>query len=706
MVVRDLPASLMTTTNLKVKQISSRSCEVHCPKTQLNKLMLTMRQQAVVHHSYHFQGNEHADFLITDRIFLTFKPGQSNVQIAQLIDKYGLIVRRRYKQGQYLCQLTQHSKKNPLKLVVELVEKESKKLAEVDHDLNYKTRTYDIDLPTDQLYNAQWHLHKKTASNSEYDPRSSSNCEQAWKNMGNFGNNKTVICISDDGCDLNHQDFSTPGKIVDWAYMDGINLIKRSDAGANPFNMYKKGQNHGTACAGVAAAEIDGIMTVGAAPNSRLLPIKWETSDEGEMFISDSKLLEVLNFVGDKIDVMSNSWGDVPTSSRSPQVTSKVTELAKTGGRRGKGIVFLWSAGNENCPIHHESEIDVPFDAGYYTVEGESYWIVSKAKNFFNSFVYVKGVILVGAIASTAQRSHYSNYGTGLTLCGPSSNRHTYNRLDVEGKGIVTTLGGNTTRTDFGGTSSATPLIAGIAALVISANPTLTAIQIVEVLKKTASKDLNMTGYPKTPYSPNWDQENKDWDVSPIAPFNNGIFRNIPDSPYLWSPWFGFGKVDAGAAVSEAIRLLPAPIKKPKLGKNNKPQSIYQIAGKAHFHNYMDINLRGGYASGGLLFGRKLKGLELIVQPANADLNVEYKVIVEDSGDLGWMSEGQLAGSTSGSAKIEAFAVRLTGPNANRFNVLYRAVIKKAGLTKLSMNGAWCGSKGGRRIEVIMIKIV
>src|SRR5262245_31485529 len=50
----------------------------------------------------------------------------------------------------------------------------------------------------------------------------------------------------------------------------------------------------------------------------------------------------------------------------------------------------------------------------------------------------------------------------------------------------------------FGGTSSATPLVAAIAALTISANPDLSPLDVISTLKQTASKDLSMQGYPVT----------------------------------------------------------------------------------------------------------------------------------------------------------------------------------------------------------------
>jgi subtilisin-like proprotein convertase family protein len=128
----------------------------------------------------------------------------------------------------------------------------------------------------------------------------------------------------------------------------------------------------------------------------------------------------------------------------------------------------------------------------------------------------------------------------------------------VRGLGITTTTGDGAAVTDsFGGTSSATPLVAGVAALVISANPDLTALEVISILKRTASKNLDFTPYPRTP--PASFDPNPTWDVSPIAPFSAGAFQNINDPDGTWSPWFGHGKVDAAAAVAEALGRTGAP---------------------------------------------------------------------------------------------------------------------------------------------------
>ena len=94
--------------------------------------------------------------------------------------------------------------------------------------------------------------------------------------------------------------------------------------------------------------------------------------------------------------------------------------------------------------------------------------------------------------------------------------------------------------------------MAGIAALIVSANPDLTALEIVSILKRTASKDLDFQAYPRTP-SAAFDPDTS-WDISPIPPLDNGDFSDVGDEDGTWSPWFGHGRVDAAAAVAEAMR--------------------------------------------------------------------------------------------------------------------------------------------------------
>ncbi len=534
------------------QQVSPASTRILVPPLQLDAAMEKARSLAPAHHAYYYKGTTD-EFLITDRILVSFKKPLTDARMDAFMAKYALMKLAQYSETDYLFQLTNHTGMNPVKLVVQLTEKEPD-IAFAEHDLNQRVTISTVSLPTDPVYTKQWHLHSITAA-ADFDVRATTRCDEAWQLLDSFGSADVVVGLSDDGCKLDHGDFNSAGKFAAWGYMRGTRLITNADIDAKASEMYKSDSNHGTSCAGVIAAETDGILTVGAAPGCRLLPIQWE-SDGASLFISDSKLLTVLQFISDKVDVFSNSWGGVPISTWTVPVINKIKQLAASGGRRGKGIVFLWAAGNENCPMNYEASVDIPYDHGVEVQGGALVWVgVNTARSFQNNLVGIPGVMHIAALASIARRSHYSKYGPGLALCAPTNNVHTYYRMTVRGLGISTTTGETVNTTDsFGGTSSATPLVAGITALVISANPDLSAMDVIKVVKQTASKDLDMTPYGKTPPA-SFDPDTS-WDVSPVAPFDKGTFTTNADYPEgTWSPWYGHGKVDAFAAVKKALEL-------------------------------------------------------------------------------------------------------------------------------------------------------
>lgn len=94
---------------------------------------------------------------------------------------------------------------------------------------------------------------------------------------------------------------------------------------------------------------------------------------------------------------------------------------------------------------------------------------------------------------STETRAFYSQYGTNLDILAPSSGQHlgitTTDREGTDGynDGSESIVNDNYTRT-FGGTSAATPIVAGVAAAMLAVNPTLTADQVKLRLRASASK--------------------------------------------------------------------------------------------------------------------------------------------------------------------------------------------------------------------------
>jgi subtilisin family serine protease len=93
-------------------------------------------------------------------------------------------------------------------------------------------------------------------------------------------------------------------------------------------------------------------------------------------------------------------------------------------------------------------------------------------------------------------RSPYSNFGATISVCAPSSGAGGWGILtaDVTGvsviNGISMPLGyaDGDYDFDFGGTSSACPLVAGVCALVLTINPSLTAAEVKSILQQSARK--------------------------------------------------------------------------------------------------------------------------------------------------------------------------------------------------------------------------
>lgn len=118
--------------------------------------------------------------------------------------------------------------------------------------------------------------------------------------------------------------------------------------------------------------------------------------------------------------------------------------------------------------------------------------------------------------------------GIGYMFSGPLVNAYA--------NGNVVLTGPANHNNNFGGTSSATPLCAGVAALVLSANPALTYIEARQILRDTAVK---------------FDLANTD----PVGRWldANGNPSTTSGLPPVKSGWYGYGRVDAAAAVQTAL---------------------------------------------------------------------------------------------------------------------------------------------------------
>ncbi|GAB4373037.1 MAG: subtilisin/kexin-like serine protease HreP [Calditrichia bacterium] len=345
-------------------------------------------------------------------------------------------------------------------------------------------------MPNDPLFSRQWHLPRIQAPD-------------AWDITR--GDPSVIVAIVDDGVDLDHEDFASPGKIV-----PGQDFVS-----GDPDPRPGPGDHHGTAVAGVALADgNNGIGVTGIAPGCRLMPIRLVG------VTSVALEAQAFRFAADNgAWIISNSWGppDGGGVAPLPAVVQSAIDHATDNGRGGKGCIFFFAAGNGNESISLD---------GYASYDR---------------------VIAVAACNDKNIRSGYSDFGPEVDISAPSDGTSAQPALwsgfppDTSTLAIFTTdrmgaagynppasgsdpAGAATNYTGtFGGTSSACPLAAGLAALMLSVNADLTWQQIKYILEATADKI---------------DDSNTD----PVGQYQaNGH-----------SQWYGFGRVNALNAVKGA----------------------------------------------------------------------------------------------------------------------------------------------------------
>jgi hypothetical protein len=515
-----------------LQPLSPHSVSVQTSERNIDQDICRARQLGPAYAAYTVADTGRA-FLVTDRIFVRFRHPCDDNEATRFALRHSLQFLRRLTPRDFLYQVP------PTVDVVDMVRTLSElgtgEVELVEHDLNLRPVQSGV-MDRDPLARDQWYLHTKP-QNHLVRRRALVDCEGAW-DLAGFGDPDVVIGVIDCGCDMFDPNFDE-GKFVDWAVLVDGELQESSAVGSDRWDVMSPHRVHGTLCASLAAASINDFGGVGVAPDCKLLPVKWQDLGSTETF-PHSLFADVITFLRNKVDVVTSSWNLGPDSSWPVAIQDILKDAAINGGRNGNGIVWIWSAGNQNSPIHHSGQTEVPIEV---TIERGTVMVTETAKTFTNSFANLPGVLHVGAVSSFGRRSHYSNYGYGLDLVAPSDNFHLYRRMEVSGAEMKVPLYERVI--GFGGTSAAAPIVAGVAALVRSANPDLTSLEIKSILQTTADRKFDMRPYPRCSRSTDPDPN---WDVSPIPPFDQGAFKDG------WSPWFGFGKVNARKAVKAALK--------------------------------------------------------------------------------------------------------------------------------------------------------
>ena len=292
------------------------------------------------------------------------------------------------------------------------------------------------DLIVDDSYNCasdpdfgqQWG-HLNTGQNGGTSGIDTKICD-AWQIA--TGNN-VVVAVLDQGIELSHIDLS-----------NNIHPLSfDSESRTSPQRIFG---SHGTVCGGVIGAiRNNGRGVAGVAPNSKIMSIS--NSLDGTAVSREARADGINWAVANGADIINNSWG----STTFHQVINDAITNAVNNGRQRNGIslgcIVIFASGN-----NYSSTVSYP-------------------ANLLN-------VIAVGAINRNGNRADFSQYGDHLNVVAPG--------VDIR----TTTLNNGYTTTS--GTSLAAPYVAGVAALLLSANPNLTQTQVRHAIESTCTK---LTGY-------------------------------------------------------------------------------------------------------------------------------------------------------------------------------------------------------------------
>lgn len=274
------------------------------------------------------------------------------------------------------------------------------------------------------------------------------NAPEVWNASGSTGEG-IVVAVIDSGVDYTHPDLvnniwrnvdEIPGNNFDDDANGLIDDVMGWNVVHNNGNIMDY-RGHGTAIAGVIAAESNGFGITGIAPNAEIMPIR--VFDEFGS-TQPNQVVDAINYaLLNGADVINLSLGsDFP----SPEEEEAIRIASENG------VTVVMAAGNDGG-------IYPNYPAYYATNNG----------------------IAVGAIDFYGNMADFS-FGGG-------SNQAGYLTLDyvvAPGKDIYSTSVGNS-YDFFSGTSFAAPHVAGIAALILSANPNLTPEQVENILVETAN---------------------------------------------------------------------------------------------------------------------------------------------------------------------------------------------------------------------------
>ena len=337
------------------------------------------------------------------------------------------------------------------------------------------------------------------------------------------------IGISDDRQDLLHPDFSTSMEGDD---NNGNGIPDQYQSVHGTLN----NDRHGTAVAGLAIARINGTDAIGVAPEATYVPMRGgfrRIQDGGDLTAQD---------IYSNTDVVNHSWGQFDQSAsleREGDGTIRVLDPTKQAAwlRAIDESIIVQAVPNQRRTNNPAPGI-----------------VVGGWDDYNNDPMVHRKVIGVGATRRNGNIESYSSFGANVFVTAPA-------------RSVTSDIRGNngyangSIATGLTGTSFCAPQVAGTIALMLEANNNLTTRDIQHIFVETAQKsrltDSNNDG--ELDSSTGGNVELRDQSFLPSVTtssagtnegHNTGWFKN--GAGHWVSDSFGFGVIDAGAAVDAA----------------------------------------------------------------------------------------------------------------------------------------------------------
>ncbi|MEQ8820705.1 MAG: S8 family serine peptidase [Sumerlaeia bacterium] len=357
--------------------------------------------------------------------------------------------------------------------------------------------------------------------------------------FANFGAQLPVIvAVLDDGTDLDHEDYNVrlyfnpnepnPDNLIpveenDHYWVGGNIDDPRSDSMIDPRLGFDFAENdglpdsgtipggvdgHGTAVAGlIAAVENNGVGVTGVAPGAKILT--YRVFSDGLSASFDDFISAVTTATNAQADVGNHSYG-----GPSPLLSFELAfEFSRTSGRFNLGMSNFVSSANDYGPMAYPALYEATYSVGAVTDQGErvsyasfsgkldfvgpSYDFNSPPGLFLNPFNdSLRNVTQPPTDPFYFQDRDLSGIVTTDIEGGPGySQPNPFDLIDPQGN--YTDAFGDSAFNDppqdipFSGTSASCPIITGVAALYLSANPSISSADLFKVLVKSADRPPN-----------------------------------------------------------------------------------------------------------------------------------------------------------------------------------------------------------------------